>query len=906
MTSRFPHYLLNAQPIADPGAVVTSGNYRFSLLDTRLVRIEYSLTGNFTDQASQVFWYRRQPIPGFTQNYKGDWLEIETVNLIIRCQPASQPTKTSLQVIQKDTGSIWSWGDQQACNLGGTTRTLDMTYGPIELEPGLLSRDGWGVVDDSNSLLFNEQGWLEPRPADPSAFDLYFFGFGTDYSASLQAYFQVSGPVPMLPRWALGNWWSRYWAYTQSELGELVLDFRRHQVPLSVCIIDMDWHITRTGNSSSGWTGYTWNWELFPDPEGFIQFLHEQGLKTGLNLHPAEGVHPHEAAYAEMARALGIDPRTQAPLEFDPTHPDFVEAYFKYLHYPREKEGVDFWWMDWQQGNPTRLPGLNLLWWINHLHFYDLGRNSDRRHFIFSRWGGLGNHRYPIGFSGDTAVTWQALAFQPHFTASAANVGYSWWSHDIGGHMSGVEDRELYLRWVQFGVFSPILRLHSTSNPFHERRPWEYDPTVAQAAMAAMRLRHRLVPYLYTCAWRNSTRGEALVRPLYHLTPLEDAAYANPEAYSFGNELVVAPFAEPLDPDTRLARQVVWLPGNAQAAANQTGRPGAWFDLFSGRELQAGSWHAIYGGLDDIPVFARAGAILPLAPEFGWGGISNPQELELRIFPGASGEFDLYEDDGETQSYKSGASAQTPMRLDWQGERLQFRIEPAQGDRSQIPVRRVYTLRFMALEKPDYMLVKIDGQELAAEWQFVASENQVIIRDVKLHPGQKLRVDMCRSNGLTVQNTEGLAMLRQLVTNFRMETEQKYDLWHNLPEIAKRPQGLLPFTTNLAVSQRRAIMEVAAGCGAHRSTVAGEEIWIAWNNHADELFRYQLAQEKINSWRPNERYTVEQHQVPHSFIQFPSRHPDEAWQLNVGYAQFYQLEFQARLVRNLSWMAGGK
>jgi alpha-glucosidase (family GH31 glycosyl hydrolase) len=214
-------------------------------------------------------------------------------------------------------------------------------------------------------------------------------------------------------------------------------DFRpRHA--LSVCIVDMDWHVTDTGNQSSGWTGYTWNRALFPDPPAFIAELHRRGLKTALNLHPAEGIHPHEAQYAALARALGLDPEAQEPIPFNIVDPDFTRHYFELLHHPQEADGVDFWWMDWQQGELTGLPGLDPLWWLNHLHFYDLGRDDRKRPFVFSRWGGLGNHRYPIGFSGDTVVSWDSLAFQPRFTATAANVNYGWWSHDIGGHMGGL------------------------------------------------------------------------------------------------------------------------------------------------------------------------------------------------------------------------------------------------------------------------------------------------------------------------------------------------------------------------------------------------------------------------------------------------------------------------------------
>jgi hypothetical protein len=141
----------------------------------------------------------------------------------------------------------------------------------------------------------------------------------------------------MIPRYLLGNWWSRFWAYDEAELKALMEEFRAREFPLAVCIIDMDWHTTQTGNRSVGWTGYTWNRELFPDPAGFIAWLHAQGLRTALNLHPADGVHPHEAAVPGMAAAVGIDPATGEPVEFDSVDPRFVEAYFKFCTTRRKK-----------------------------------------------------------------------------------------------------------------------------------------------------------------------------------------------------------------------------------------------------------------------------------------------------------------------------------------------------------------------------------------------------------------------------------------------------------------------------------------------------------------------------------------------------------------------------------------
>ena len=187
-----------------------------------------------------------------------------------------------------------------------------------------------------------------------------------------------------------------------------------------------------------------------------------------------------------------------------------MENYFDIVHHPYEEDGIDFWWIDFQQGNTyywkysndysgERDPRekLDPLWMLNHLHILDISRNG-KRPMIFSRFCGYGSQRYPVGFSGDTHMTWESLAFLPYFTATASNVGYGWWSHDIGGHMQGYRDDELVARWIQWGVFSPINRLHSCDYEFVHKEPWFFDSQISEVLKKSLRLRHKLFPYIYT------------------------------------------------------------------------------------------------------------------------------------------------------------------------------------------------------------------------------------------------------------------------------------------------------------------------------------------------------------------------------------------------------------------------
>jgi hypothetical protein len=458
---------------------------------------------------------------------------------------------------------------------------------------------------------------------------------------------------------------------------------------------------------------------------------------------------------------------------------------------------VDFWWVDWQQGTRSTMAGLDPLWWLNHLHFYDLGRDGPKRPVVFSRWGGLGNHRYPIGFSGDTIVSWSSLAFQPFFTATAANVGYGWWSHDIGGHYGGIEDAELYTRWVQYGVFSPIFRLHSTKNPYHERRPWGYDREVLRITRKAMRLRHALIPYLYSMAWRCYTEGRMPAEPMYYQHPREEAAYHCPNQYYLGSEFVAAPYTSPRNPDTQLSRQPLWLP------------EGDWFDLFTGERYAGDRWHTCYGGLDEIPVLVRAGGIVPLGPQVGWGGVENPAALTIHLFAGADHEFALYEDDGETVAYLHGAYCLTPMSQAWQGDRLSFALGPVEGDESLVPEWRTYHLVVHGVRAPDRVRLAVDNVQRTPASNYDGSQERLTLGEVVLKPSQQLNLTLeVDSGSLLSKRDRRLETCRKLLASFHLDSRVKFGIDRDLPRILQDPSSLMHHSADLTDPQMAALSAI--------------------------------------------------------------------------------------------------
>jgi alpha-glucosidase len=780
-------------PVADPKAVVTIGNARFTVLTPEMIRMEWAADGKFEDHASFVFLNRRLPVPKFEQLFGnisvGQVFTIKTSALTLTYIQNSMPgadnrfTAKNLKIEFTVDGKqvVWHPGDTDPQNLQGTTRTLDGALGSKTVEPieqGLVSRSGWAVVDDSTRPLFDSADfsfrhgekspwpWVLSRPASerPGAYqDWYFFGYGHDYRKALGDYVRVAGRIPLPPRFAFGAWWSRYWDYSDQELDELVRGFHENDVPLDVFVIDMGWHISKdqllaageTDQSGHdlGWTGYTWNKLLFPDPDDFLARLHAEGLKTTLNLHPASGVQPWEAAYPAMAKAIGIDPATQKYVPFDITDKKYATNYMNLLHHPLERQGIDFWWLDWQQEQRTKIPGVMPTWWLSYVHFTDQQREG-KRPLLFHRWGGLGNHRYQIGFSGDTISVWDSLAFQPWFTATAANVGYAYWSHDIGGHMPGAVEPELYTRWVQFGAFSPILRTHTTKNPETERRIWAYPEPYSSILRSTFQMRYALEPYLYTEARRTYDTGVAFFRPLYYDWPQEAAAYESKGEYIFGDQMLVAPVTAPADKISGLATETVWLP------------KGEWIEWPTGKHLTGPTSFERSFSIEQTPVYVRSGAIVPMQPPMRYTGEKPVDPLIVNVWPlapGATSSYSVYEDSGISVKYQRGIFARTPIKAAQTGDTLRVEIGPVEGSYPGMLKTRGYELRLPADWPP--ASVAVNGVAVrragptgkggqSAGWRFEGNTLTTVIPVPSLSVASKVTVEVRRAPGLIARRNE--------------------------------------------------------------------------------------------------------------------------------------------------------
>ena len=760
---------------ANPESIIQGDKYRFTVLTSQLIRLEYNENNIFEDNPTQTVLTRNFSIPDFKVIDKDSSLEIITEHIHLKYNK-KEFSKNGLSISIIGAFSTyrgtWHYGDD-FIDLKGTARTLDKADGAIELERGLMSKNGFSVFDDSNSLILLEDGWVEPRKE--KSIDIYYFGYGNDYKKCLKDFYKLSGEAPLLPRYALGNWWSRYYKYNEEEYKNLIRKFEDKKIPFSVGVMDMDWHIVDVDPKyGSGWTGYTWNKELFPNPKEFMSWLHEHNLKVTLNVHPANGIQPFEECYLDMAKELGKDFNNEEPIEFDITDKKFMDAYFKHAHHTNEDDGVDFWWIDWQQGGVTKIPGLDPLWMLNHYHYLDSGRRGNRR-LTFSRYAGLGSHRYPIGFSGDTVISWESLDFQPYFTATASNVGYGWWSHDIGGHMKGIKDDELATRWVQFGVFSPINRLHSSDNLFSGKEPWNFNEVSERIMTKYLRLRHELIPYIYTMNKYSNAEGRPVILPMYYEHPKNNEAYLVPNQYYFGTELIVCPITKPIDKEALVASFNGWLP------------EGEWYDFFNGRKYIGGRKLTFYRELNEIPVLAKAGAIIPLSKTEG-NSVENPVDLEIKVFAGANGSFTLWEDDGDSLENKDSNWVKTEMSLNW-CEKPIFNIMPAEGNINVIPSKRNFKLNFVGVRNQNLKLI-INNEEISSNKLFKVTENGIEVSLTGISICDKVQVLF--ETDETLENN-----IVKEVFEYLNKAQMEYDLKSEIYNIVKSGMNVAQIITTI-------------------------------------------------------------------------------------------------------------
>lgn len=739
--------MIAQNPVAKPESTVISGNARFTVLTPEMIRIEYSDKAMFEDRATFAIINREMDeTPAFSKSEDAEFVYINTDKLALKYRKGTDPRiqdgeNNNLTITMNHNGNkeVWYPGKPDPLNLKGTCRTLDGSDGDnkrSELENGIISRSGWAVIDDSwnnsrpdGSRSFalapnNKVGfdwWTERK--DTEALDLYFLGYGSDYKKALGDFTKVAGKIPLPPDYVFGYWYSRYASYSDKDYRQIMSELNSNDIPTDVLILDMDWHWNGNADSMSegigGWTGWSWNTNLLPQPEKLLQEIHDNGMRLSLNLHPADGVNSHESPdYYKLIRS-DLDGKydKDGTIEWSLDYPDFTKSFFNRVIRDHEKEGVDFWWLDWQQHLTSKLtPYLGETFWCNHVFFNDMKKNRpERRPVIFHRWGGLGSHRYQIGFSGDALINFPTLAFQPYFTSTASNVGYAFWGHDLGGHAftndSIVNDPELVLRWIQYGVFSPIFRSHATKEDRIERRMWKFSNF--DKMRDAVKLRYALFPYIYTMARKTYDTGIGMCRPLYYEFPDVEEAYKYEGEYFFGDDILVAPITH-ASSDGKTVDKEIWFPA------------GKWWSVATDQLIEGPCVKNMKFTLDEIPYFFKAGAVIPFNPSSVKRVTVRPDEIILNVVGGENGTGSLYEDEGDNSDY-STEFATTQFVHQVNGDTETIIIEPREGTVTKLLKERAWSLNLIGVQTPKY--VEINGKRIGkSSFSYLKPEKELKIR----------------------------------------------------------------------------------------------------------------------------------------------------------------------------------
>lgn len=653
--------------------VIKGDKYRFTVLTERLIRLEYSDSGKFVDSPTEQVLYRDLKTPKFELIDNSNFISITTSYFKLtyikgksflggKASPAN-----NLKVELLNTPFIWYYGHPEVRNFGILNSSLE-TGGVIG--KGLYSDDGMASIDDSETLLLNEDGTVfEDRTV---RIDTYLFMYNLDYELALKDYYEITGYPALIPRYALGNWWSSNENYDDLKLKNLVDNFEKENIPLSVLVLDKDWHIRKLKDKILLKSGFTFNKEYFNNPKAMINYLHAKKIRVGLSVNPSEGIYDNSEFYSEALKYLKDD---NGKIPYNCLEPRFVDVYLKLFIHPLDGLGTDFYWLDMVEAK-------NSLTMIKQYHLCDMMRDYKRRPLLLSEGVTYAPHRYPVLYSGLSEVSWDTLRKIPFYINRSFNNGMPFWAHDIGGYFRGTEDSELYIRSLQLSVFSPIVKFGIDKGKYYKREPYKWDIKTYAIAKDYLKLRHRLIPYIYSEAYKYHKFGDQLIVPLYYKKKeyYDDVLFSN--EYYFGKNLFVCPIITPKDIVMNRVVHKFYLPD------------GVWYDFVTGKKFPGGKVYTSFFRDEDYPVFALQGSIIPMAISKDVNDTNPPEDMEINIFPGNSSSYTLFEDDGESDLYRKDYYLLTQIDYTYVPNNYSVVIRAVEGKSGIIPDNRNYKIIF--------------------------------------------------------------------------------------------------------------------------------------------------------------------------------------------------------------------
>lgn len=752
------HFEVDLTKSKTPSSNVFRGKtYRISILSDVLIRFEYSETGSFNDYPTFFASNRSFGKPKITVEEDNNVLIIKNDIFILEYNKekpfigSKLMPDQNLKVTIAGTEKIWYFNHPEVKNFKGTAYSLDDTKGNIDFEKGLFSLDGFTTFDDSRTPILDAYGnVLSPNYKN---IDTYLFIYNNDFGIGLRDYFNLTSLPPLIPRYALGVWWNKNEAYGEKDIQNLVYNFKKYDLPMSVLLLN---ECNRTKNNYSP-ISFSFDKTKLPNPRGLSEFLHKNKIYLGSNIKTEGLISVEEESYLEFQKYYNKDLNKNIPLNvYDPK---LVDSYLKGIINPFLDKGVDFLWID-DNNKENTLRSFTM----NYFLYKNFNLNKAKRNFIISRNFGICPHKYSALYSGETLISWKTLKLLPFFNSTAANIGVSWWSHDIGGYKGGTEDAELFMRYVQLGVYSPILRLSSDTGKYYKREPWKWDAKTYKIVHDYLKIRHRLIPYIYSEAKKYSSFGSPLIQPLYYKYPetYDEPLYKN--EFYYGSELFVCPITTPKDEIMNRVVHRIFLPN------------GVWYDFKTGKKFTGGNRYVTFYKDEDYPVYAKTGAIIPLAkldPQ-NINDTSAPKTLEIQIFPGRSNTYKMYEDDGTSSMYKEGYSFTTEINYYYKEDDFSVSIEPVEGKLGIIPEKRNYIIRFRNTKFTDG--VQVFQDEVNVKCKRYTDENDFVIEFNDISTTSKVFV-YCKGKDIEIDANRVINEdLEGIITDLKIKTSLKEEI----------------------------------------------------------------------------------------------------------------------------------
>lgn len=763
--------------LANPKSIIKGDKYRITILTSRLIRFEYNESGIFEDRATENIFNRRFEVPKFDVmedasmiTIVGDLFKIFYIkNTSFRGTRVNPVSNLKVEFLENDEpgtpNKYWYYGMSEVKNYGAPGfETMDGKK--VDLSKALFSLDGFVTIDDSKSMVIGEDGVFYDRETD--GIDVYLFIYMDDFSRCLADYYRVTGFTPLIPRYALGNWWSRNYKYGDRKLEDLITRFKENKIPVSTIILNHDWHIRNEKKNVN--TGFTFNTSIFSNPANTVKLLHDNNIKLGLTINPFEGFTNIDYAYNETVKY--IKPEKDGVIPFNVYDPKVIDVYLKFYIHQLDNLGVDFYFIDY--ADKSKAKELSLL---KHYQYYDMMRIAGRRPLLYGYNSCMVPHRYSILYSGKSVVSWDTLRKIPLFNINSTNNGVAWWSHDIGGYHNGVEDNELFIRFVQLGVFSPILKLSSETGKYYKREPWRWDIKTYDITKDYLQLRHRLIPYIYSEAYRLSRFGTPLLYPLYYTNPhmYDDPLYHN--EYYFGSELFISPILNSKDLIMDRVIHKFYIPD------------GTWYDFITGKKFPGNRRYVSFFRDQDYPVFVKMGAIIPMAYGDDIYSTKPPKNMEIQIFPGKSNNYVMYEDDGETNLYLKNNFLLTSIDYNYMPNNYTVIVRALEGKGDIIPPTRNYKFVFRNTKRAEDLVVYRNYEQIPYE-SYVDGPNFIVeVKDVPTF-GHQLTVN-CKGNDIEIDAVRLVNDdIEGILSDLQIKTEHKEQIdkimFSDLPVRKKR------------------------------------------------------------------------------------------------------------------------